>query len=95
MRIKPIKTYSPLSSKETTENPNSTKMPTKSRPKQAHKQREEEELIKGIANSLGQNASNKAKSGQDGQCETFGSYVCGTLHNIASTTFFFRHKREH
>ena len=57
-------------------------MPTKSRPKQAHKQREEEELIKGIANSLGQNASNNAKSGQDGQCETFGSYVCGTLQKL-------------
>ena len=75
---------SPLSSKETTENPKSTKMPTKSRPKQAHKQREEEEFlsIKGTAKSLGQNASNKAKSGQDGQCETFGSYVCETLQKL-------------
>ena len=59
-------------------------MPTKSRPKQAHQQREEEEflLIKGIAKSLGQNASNKAKSSQDGQCETFGSYVCETLQKL-------------
>ncbi|XP_044183828.1 uncharacterized protein LOC122964346 isoform X2 [Acropora millepora] len=75
---------SPLSSKETTENPKSTKMPIKSRPKQAHKQREEEEflLIKGIANSLSQNASKKAKSGQDGQSETFGSYVCETLQKL-------------
>lgn len=59
-------------------------MPIKSRPKQAHRQREEEEflLIKGIANSLSQNASKKAKSGQDGQCETFGSYVCETLQKL-------------
>ncbi|KAK2548378.1 hypothetical protein P5673_031446 [Acropora cervicornis] len=81
---------SPLCSKETTKNPKSTKMPTKSRPKQAHKQREEEEflLIKGIANSLGQNASNKAKSGQDGQCETFGSHVCETLQKLQPATNF-------
>ena len=63
-------------------------MPIKSRPKQAHKQREEEEflLIKGIANSLSQNNNKKAKSAQDGQCETFGSYVCETLQKLEPVT---------
>lgn len=65
-------------------------MSIKSRPKQAHKQREEEEflLIEGIANSQSQNASNckKAKSTQDGRCETFGSYVCETLQKLELVT---------
>ncbi|XP_068759921.1 uncharacterized protein [Montipora capricornis] len=75
-------------SKETPEEPQSTKMPIKSRPKTAQKQREEEELqlIKGIANSLSQSANKKAKSAQGGQCETFGAYVCETLQDLEPVT---------
>ena len=59
-------------------------MPIQSRPKQAHKQREEAELpvLKGIANSLSKYAGKKTKSANDGQSETFGSYVCETLQEL-------------
>ena len=71
----------------------STKLPIKPRPKSMKKklQEEEFEVMKGLASTLSQtsntaNGNKNAKITQDGECETFGSYMTESLRKLDSVT---------
>ena len=71
--------------------PKSTKLPIKQRPKSMKKQIQEEELqiMKGIASNLGSQNKNapivkKAKIVDDGECDSYGSYLSEALQKLDS-----------
>ena len=69
----------------------STKLPIKPRCKSTNKQLQEEELkvMKGIANSLCRSNSptaKKSKVSNDGECESFGSYLSESLLKLDTET---------
>ncbi|KAI0240466.1 hypothetical protein LSAT2_008797 [Lamellibrachia satsuma] len=74
--------------------PKSTQEPPKRRPKSARKQRDEEEYLhlKGLANSISQRESKKAKTKEESsEVDTFGLYIVDSLNKLEPMTRHIEH----